>query len=148
MKPHKNSSTVECIFIRVPSEDQLQQICDLYRAQGWWEPQDEGRDQLIPRLIAGSYCFAIATDGEYILGMGRAISDGVSDAYIQDLTVRKESRKMGIGRKILLSILNRLHDDGIPWIGLIAEPGSFNLYRRAGFHEMQNSVPMLMVNKI
>jgi aralkylamine N-acetyltransferase len=148
MKLRDNNSTVECIFITVPSGDQIQQICDLYRAQGWWEPQDEGREKLITRLITGSHCFAIATDGRCILGMGRAISDGVSDAYIQDLTVRKDNRKMGIGRKILLTIINRLHDDGIPWIGLIAEPGSFNLYHQAGFHEMQNSVAMLMINEL
>jgi aralkylamine N-acetyltransferase len=147
MKP-RDDSTIECLFIRVPTEDQIQQIVDLYRAQGWWEPQDEGREQLIPRLITGSHCFAIATDGRSILGMGRAISDGVSDAYIQDLTVRKDRRNMGIGRQILLALLKRLHDDGIPWIGLIAEPGSFNLYHRAGFHEMRNSIPMLLIKEL
>jgi len=76
--------------------------------------------------------------------MGRAISDGVSDAYIQDLTVRNDCRNKGIGKMILQTLLDRLHADGIVWIGLIAEPGSRNLYRRAGFREMPEATPMLM----
>jgi len=102
---------------------------------------------LASRLIAGSHFFVIATDGESIVGMGRVISDGVSDAYIQDLTVRLDRRKQGIGQLILQTLLERLHTNGIHWIGLIAEPGSGNLYRRAGFREMSDSVPMLMIKE-
>jgi spermidine synthase len=141
------NNTVECVFVQVPTEDQVRQIVDLYRAQGWWWTQDDGRQQLIPRLIAGSHCFVIATDGKSVLGMGRAISDGVSDAYIQDLTVRKDRRRTGIGGKILLTLLKRLEDDCIPWVGLIAEPGSFDLYHRAGFQAMRDSMPMLMIKE-
>ena len=102
---------------------------------------------MIPRLIAGSHCFVIATDGERIVGMGRAISDSVSDAYIQDLTVRQDCRNRGIGNMILTVLLERLHDDGIAWIGLIAEPGSKNLYLRAGFSDMSEAIPMLMIEE-
>ena len=79
--------------------------------------------------------------------MGRAISDGISDAYIQDLTVRSNRRNQGIGGQILRTILERLHADGLRWIGLIAEPGSSNLYRHAGFKEMPAAVPMLMIRE-
>jgi ribosomal protein S18 acetylase RimI-like enzyme len=141
------NSTVRCIFLQEPNERQIRQIVEIYRAQGWWQPADEGREHLIPRLIAGSHCFAIATDEKNIVGMGRALSDGVSDAYIQDLTVRLDRRKQGIGKLILQTLLERLHADGIAWIGLIAEPGSDPLYRHAGFCEMPASIPMLMIKK-
>jgi aralkylamine N-acetyltransferase len=146
MTSRKNSS-VQCIFIQKPNEKQIRQIVELYRAQGWWQPADDGRALLIPRLIAGSHCFVIATDQKNILGMGRAISDGVSDAYIQDVTVRLDHRKQGIGKLILQTLMERLHADGIAWIGLIAEPGSNTLYHHAGFREMPASIPMLMINK-
>ena len=55
--------------------------------------------------------------------MGRAISDGISDAYIQDLTVRHDCRNRGIGKMILKALLERLHADGIAWIGLICRTG-------------------------
>lgn len=142
-----NDNSMRCIFLLDPTEDQIRQIVELYRAQGWWMAYDEGRNELIPNLIAGSHCFVIATDGQNIAGMGRAISDGISDAYIQDLSVRHDCRNKGIGKMILKTLLERLHADGIAWIGLIAEPGSKNLYLRAGFREMSEAIPMLMIEE-
>ena len=51
------------------------------------------------------------------------------------------------GKKILTVLLERLHDDGIAWIGLISELGSKNLYLRAGFSEMSEAIPMLMIEE-
>lgn len=138
---------LRCVFLRKPNKKQTRQIIELYRAQGWWHAGDNGREQLVARLVAGSHCFAIAIDEKDIIGMGRAISDGISDAYIQDLTVRLDRRKEGIGKLILHEILEHLHADGITWIGLIAEQGSGPLYRQAGFQKMSGAIPMLMIKK-
>ncbi len=140
-------NSVQCQFLLEPSEGQIRQIVGLYRAEGWWSACDEEREKLIPRLIVGSHCFVIATDSGTIVGMGRAISDGVSDAYIQDLTVRHDCRNRGIGKMILTLLLERLHADGIAWIGLISEPGSKKLYLHAGFREMSEATPMLMIEE-
>ncbi len=142
-----NNDELRCTFLRKPSKKQIRQIIELYRAQGWWQAADDYREQLVAKLIVGSHCFVIATDEKDIVGMGRAISDGISDAYIQDLTVRFDRRKQGIGKLILHKLLERLHADGISWIGLIAEQGSEPLYRHAGFQEMSASIPMLMIKK-
>jgi ribosomal protein S18 acetylase RimI-like enzyme len=138
---------INMVTLRVPTKNQILQIADLYRAQEWWQVGDDESPQLIPRLISGSHCFVAALEGEDIVGMGRAISDGVSDAYIQDLTVRSDRRNQGIGRRILQTLLERLRADGLHWIGLIAEPGSSSLYLRAGFREMSSWIPMLMNEK-
>ena len=73
---------INTVILRVPTNNQIRQIAGLYRAQEWWQAGDDESPQLIPRLIAGSHCFVAALEGEDIVGMGRAISDGVSDAYI------------------------------------------------------------------
>jgi ribosomal protein S18 acetylase RimI-like enzyme len=138
---------VNCIVINTPTAEQSRLIAGLYRAQGWRQACDDDSPQWIQKLVAGSHCFVVALEGEEIVGMGRAISDGISDAYIQDLTVRSNSRNQGIGGKILQTILERLHIDGLRWIGLIAEPGSANLYRHAGFREMPAAVPMLLIRE-
>jgi len=135
------------VIIRAATGKQIRQIMDLYLAQGWWHANDDGNAQLINRLIAGSHCFAIAMEKDDIVGIGRAISDGISDAYVQDLTVRLDRRRRGIGRRILQTLVERLLADGLTWIGIIAEPGSFDLYRGAGFHQMTGCVPMLMKQK-
>ncbi|MCE5263512.1 MAG: GNAT family N-acetyltransferase [Deltaproteobacteria bacterium] len=135
---------VKTITIQTPTVAQIREIEELYRAQQWWQAADDDSPKLIPRLIAGSHCFVAAIEGEEIVGMGRVISDGVSDAYIQDLMVRHDRRHRGIGRRILETLLKRLRDDGIRWVGLIAQRGSYDLYRQAGFAEMPDALPMLM----
>jgi aralkylamine N-acetyltransferase len=146
MKVYDNE-TVKTITLQTPTVSQIRQIEDLYRAQKWWQVTDDENPQLVPRLISGSHCFVAAFEGEEIVGMGRVISDGVSDAYIQDLTVRYDRRHRGIARQILQTLLKQLHDDGIQWIGLIAKLGSYDLYRLSGFAEIHDALPMLMNTK-
>jgi len=141
-------NTIKTVFVDAPTKEQVLMITELYRLQGWLETVDDKSVQLISRLITGSHCFVVAAVEDRIVGMGRAISDGVSDAYIQDLTVREEYRKQGIARRILQTILEKLFSDGLQWIGLIAEPGSIGLYHHAGFQQMTTWTPMLIKRNI
>lgn len=123
-------------------------IVDLYRAGGWWtETMDKTR---LPELIRGSFLFAVAFDPVYgrTIGMGRVISDGLSDAYLQDLIVLPEWRRNGVGRMITGMLLESCRSRGIKWIGLIAEPGTEAFYRSLGFELMNGYAPMLFLDKI
>ena len=95
-------------------------------------------------MIQGSHCFAIALHNREIIGMGRAISDGVSDAYIQDVAIKEEYQDMGIGSSLIEMIIHRLHGDNIGWIGLIAEKGSQPFYKKFGFQKMLDATPLLL----
>ncbi len=95
--------------------------------------------------MRGSYVFAVAAENRTgrAVGMGRVISDGVSDGYIQDLVVLPEFRKSGVGAQIVAALINRCLAAGITWIALIAEPGTERFYHPLGFHPMEGSVPLL-----
>ena len=127
-----------------PTNDQVNQITALYRHEGWWSKTADDPDQ-VKGIIAGSHLFMVAQKGDEIVGMGRALSDRTSDAYIQDVTVKKEYRSRGIGTRIIKELIRRLRSDGIDWIGLIAERGSHGFYSRLGFKEMPNALPMLRI---
>jgi aralkylamine N-acetyltransferase len=118
-------------------------VVDLYRAGGWWEESPAAR-AIIPQMIRGSFCFLVARapDGR-VVGMGRAISDGVSDAYIQDVVVLREVRGRGIGREIVRRLTARCREAGLGWIGLIAEPDTQAFYTPLGFAPMTGYQPML-----
>jgi spermidine synthase len=132
-------------FLVNPTFDQIRQIILIYRLTGWWA-EDIADDPLhVQQIIAGSHCFVIASKEDEIIGMGRAISDKASDAYIQDLTVVDSYRKKGIGTRILKKLVDRLKDDGIKWIALIAERNSHDFYTSFGFNVMPDSRPMLKV---
>lgn len=121
------------------------EIVALYRAGGWW--QEEWTADGIPSLIAGSFCFVVATDDGRAVGMGRAISDGCSDAYLQDIVVLPAYRRRGIGDAIVEKLATFCKEKGLAWIGLIAQPGTVPFYERHGFAPMEGHVPMLLGEK-
>jgi ribosomal protein S18 acetylase RimI-like enzyme len=123
------------------NRDDLEQIRLMYLANGWIDAGDGDIDTLIEKIVSRTYCFAIARDDGKLIGMGRGISDGVSDAYIQDVTVFPEYRKQGIGGRIIRFLIDSMHAEGIHWIGLISVPGQQSFYRGLGFKEMEGFTP-------
>ncbi|MBA3035649.1 MAG: GNAT family N-acetyltransferase [Desulfobacterium sp.] len=132
-------------FLTDPSSDHIRQITSIYRLTGWWAEDIPDDPSHVRQIIAGSHCFIIVCEENKIIGMGRAISDRISDAYVQDLTVISSYRKMGIGTQILKRIVARLENDGIKWIALIAERNSRDFYTNNGFNIMPDSTPMLKI---
>ena len=119
------------------------EIVQLYKDAGWWK--DTYDKSGIPQLIAGSFAFVVAVDQKTgnAIGMGRALSDGVSDAYIQDVVVFQTYRGQNLGKKIVKTLIDFCVSKGIQWIGLIAEPGSSQFYTTLGFESMKYYTPML-----
>ncbi len=123
------------------------ELIDLYKEGGWWKESPMERCNL-PNLVKNSFCFMVATtnDGK-IIGMGRVISDGASDGYIQDVIVSKQFRGKGIGKQLVVNLRDYCLNKGITWIALIAEPETSEFYSRLGFSEMKNFKPMIL-NKL
>ena len=120
----------------------VQAIVDLYEAGGWWKESDAAR-AAIPAMIRGSYAFLVARLDGRIVGMGRAISDGASDAYIQDVVVLREHRGRGVGRELVKRLAEHCRENKIAWIGLIAEPGTKGFYESLGFGSLEGYQPLL-----
>jgi ribosomal protein S18 acetylase RimI-like enzyme len=117
-------------------------LIELYKAGGWWLKEHDPSH--IPDLIRSSFAFAVAVDriSGQAVGMGRVISDGVADAYIQDLVVLPGYREQGVGKKILQTLLRICFSRNITWIALIAEPGTEEFYSRQGFSIMKDHTAM------
>jgi spermidine synthase len=133
--PLENSLRLEVV-----KEVRTDDVVDLYVDAGWWE---EGWSQdVIPAMVKNSFRFVGLFNGSELVGMGRALSDGVSDAYIQDIVVRTDYRGQGWGLKIVKLLVDELRAAGIDWIGLIGVPGSKPFYEKLGFGEMPDFIPM------
>jgi ribosomal protein S18 acetylase RimI-like enzyme len=121
----------------------LDEIVELYKAAGWWQESREAR-AVIPTMIRGSLSFMVARSIEgRIIGMARVISDGHSDAYIQDVVVLPDYRGRGVGRELVRRLTQFCVGRKIAWIGLIAEPGTQGLYEELGFGPLVGYQPML-----
>ena len=118
-------------------------LVELYKAGGWWREDPAWRASL-PEMVRGSFCFLVARDESgSVVGMGRVLSDGVSDAYIQDVVVLEARRGQGIGRQIIRRLTDRCIAARIGWIGLIAEPGTQGFYEALGYRALPGHLPML-----
>ncbi len=135
------------IKVEVVTAAPVEEIVDLYRAGGWWKETRENRERIGP-AIRGSFCFMVArAHSGKIVGMGRAISDGASDAYIQDVVVLEEYRGHGIGRELIQRLTQHCVERGIEWIGLVAEPGTAGFYERLGYGALKDYEPMLYAKR-
>ncbi len=122
------------------------EIVKLYQSANWWKESDDARAAIAP-IIAGSFCFMVVTIEEKTVAMGRVISDGVSDGYIQDLVVLKDYRGLGIGKNLTKKLTQYCQEKGLVWIGLIAEPGTTAFYENIGYKTMKDFIPMRFPTK-
>ncbi len=130
----------EQIHIEIVTQVPTEAIVELYVDAGWWE---EGwKEDVIPAMVANSFLFAAAYHDGEMIAMGRAISDGVSDGYIQDVVVRSDYRGQGLGQAMVKRLVKELRKAGVDWIGLIGQPGTKGFYEQLGFVEMPQFVPM------
>jgi GNAT superfamily N-acetyltransferase len=131
------------IDVRIVTVWDSDEILALYQAAGWWKEWYDPAG--LPVLLASSFAFAVAVDTATgrAVGMGRVLSDGVSDGYIQDVVVLPAYRKQEVGKHLITALVNACLAKGVTWIGLVATPGSVPFYEGCGFHLMPGHTPML-----
>ena len=106
-------------------------VLALYRAAGWFGMSDPAPE--LDAMIANSFAVSAAFDpAGRLVGMARALSDGVSDAYILDVVVEPAHRSRGIGREIVKRLADHLASCGVDWIVCVGVPGTEAFYRAAG----------------
>lgn len=130
------------VDVQLVREHPAEAIVRLYQVGGWW--YDHYDPAHIPPMVRGSFAFVVAidTESETTVGMGRCLSDGASDAYIQDVIVDPAFRGRGIGRRIVERLLEACREAGILWIGVVAEPEAAPFYERAGFLPLPGHVAL------
>lgn len=86
----------------LPSQDQL---LALYGDAGWSAYTGDPRQLM--RAYAASLLVLTAWDGPRLAGALRAVGDGETILYIQDLLVLSSHQRRGIGRSLLRACLER-----------------------------------------
>lgn len=95
---------------------------------------------LVERALANSLFSVVAHDDGYILGMGRIVGDGAIYLHIQDVIVRPEYQRKGIGSLIMKELLSFAEKSGGKHtnIGLMCSKGREEFYKDFGFIERPN----------
>jgi GNAT superfamily N-acetyltransferase len=83
-----------------------------------------------------SYCNIAVYDENELVGYIDCVSNGVTDAYIQDLMVNPKQQGKGIGTELMNRMIGYLKDNHIYMISVIFEENLMPFYNNFGFNIM------------
>jgi aralkylamine N-acetyltransferase len=141
-----NSKSVDNFQIKIIKSAPIQELSQIYKDAGWWESSWNENPDFLNYIVKDSAVFAGAFFDKKLIGMGRALSDLASDAYIQDLAVLKKFRRKGIGKKIIQKLVEKLKFEHVDWIGIVAQPGTSLFYEKLGFEPLKDHIPLKLKN--
>lgn len=110
----------------------LDEIVKLYRSVGWTNYLNRAE------VLASAYENSLLVLGAYekeLVGIIRAVGDGLTIVFIQDIIVLPEYQRKGIGSKLLEEVLKRY--SGVYQIELLTDNTEKTkaFYRSAGFRD-------------
>ena len=110
------------------------ELADLYRSAplGNKNPTD------LKIAFANSMFVCLVREGETLVGVGRALADGVDCAYICDVAVLPNHQGTGLGKQIVAKLVSL--SAGHKKIILYAVPGKEPFYRKFGFKRMRTAM--------
>lgn len=117
----------------LPSErdSRFIEILALYETVGWTNYTN--RPERLRTGYAGSLAVWGAFAGDKLVGIARAVGDGATIVFVQDLIVVPSYQRRGIGKQLMQAVIERFSD--VYQMELLTDDGSgaCALYERLGF---------------
>jgi GNAT superfamily N-acetyltransferase len=117
----------------VPADGEL---VELYEAVGWTAYTRD--PELLSRAVKGSTLVATARFEGQLLGLARVVSDGASICYLQDVLVRPELQREGVGRQLVEAVLKPYDHVRQKVLLTDDEPQQRAFYERLGYSEIRD----------
>lgn len=106
-------------------------LSDLRESVGWNRMEDEYSNP----LMISFYHIAVYEDDKMV-GYIDSVSNGVTDAYIQDLMVHPDYQGKGLGTELMNQMITYLKEKRIYIISVVFEESLKPFYDRFGFSSM------------
>ena len=106
-------------------------LSDLRESVGWNRMEDEYSNP----LMISFYHIAVYEDDKMV-GYIDSVSNGVTDAYIQDLMVHPDYQGKGLGTELMNQMIAYLKENRIYIISVVFEESLKPFYDRFGFSSM------------
>ena len=102
MPEHHERTEDGLLFSTDPARLDIDLIHDFLSRESYWVPGI--RREHVERAIARSICFGVYEQRRQ-LAFARVISDGAGFAWLADVFVGKDHRKLGIGRQLIAFVM-------------------------------------------
>ncbi len=121
----------------------IQELVDLYTSVNWMlytaDPDGLGR-----AVDNSTYVVTARDDEGNLIGLARCLSDGESILHLQDVLVRPEHQRRGIGSFLVLVCLERFSHVRQKLLLTDDEPGQAAFYRSLGFQNVRDAGPPIV----
>jgi len=127
---------IEYRFTKNISKSKLQ---DLFLSNKW----DSGNyPDKLQTALKGSHSVISAWDGDKLVGLMNALSDGIMNVFFLYLVVHPDYQKKGVGQKIVELMLHKYKDYARKMI--ISYDEALEFFQKCGFEVGENNVPMFV----
>jgi ribosomal protein S18 acetylase RimI-like enzyme len=106
----------------------INKISSLRESVGWNKMYNSFKESLDK-----FYCYICCFDGDELIGFIDIVSNGITDAYLQDLVVKPSYQGKGIGKTLINMAIEKIKSDGIYMIGVIFDKKLLGFYKKFGF---------------
>ena len=110
------------------------EILRLYRSVGWTAYTDHL--EVLQKGFEKSMLTLAAYEGDQLLGIIRAVGDGHTIVFVQDILVFPEHQRKGIGAALLQAILDRYSHVRQIVLATDNTPKTIAFYKSMGFREL------------
>ena len=110
-----------------------QQVSDILRRSGLSD--HTAKEQEI--IFTNSYAVAFVYHKETIVGVGRALSDGVCQAAVYNIALEEEFQGNGTGKKLINLLLEQVKGQNVI---LYTHPRTVALYEKMGFRRSKTAM--------
>ncbi|UXV31105.1 GNAT family N-acetyltransferase [Mammaliicoccus sciuri] len=121
-------------FEREFKSENIDSIKEVYESVCWLGHDNEK----IEKIFLNSSHVVIVKNYDEVIALARALTDGVFNAAIYDVVVKKTYQQKGISRKMIEILLEDLKE--ISCIHLISTTGNEELYRKLGFKKLKTGM--------
>lgn len=124
------------IVITADDRPTREELVGLYAAVGWTSYTVDP-DTLEAAIDGSTRVVTARYDGD-LLGLARVLSDGASIAYLQDVLVRPELQRDGVGRSLVQAAMEPFEHVRQKVLLTDDEPGQRRFYESLGYAEIRD----------
>lgn len=119
------------IEIKSYTHFQLDEILNLYQSVGWSNYIE--RKEILKNAYENSLCVLGAYDKNNLVGIIRAVGDGLTIIFIQDIIILPTHQRQGIGTALLQKVLEKYKDVYMIELVTVNTEKTISFYQSLGF---------------
>ncbi|NQZ81290.1 MAG: GNAT family N-acetyltransferase [Colwellia sp.] len=127
-------------FLWLKNEETVnwQELADLYKSAPLGDKSPEDLRTVFSNSMFKCFVFAKYRDTNKLIGIGRALADGLDTSYICDIAIHPDYQDQGLGKAIVNTLVE--YSSKHKKILLYAVPGKEGFYQKLGFRKMNTAM--------